>query len=153
MPVCSCTAITSRYVFPRPSFHAWRVRHFGLQTRLLTIRSIFLTPISWPIREASIFFIMTQPKRRETTVSWRVKLESKLAFIPFWSWLSKLVRWLAFELLFVYWRQIKFKKLLRMSGSDSSEVQELHVQEKDVIIDHVRKLFGDDVAQKFQGNI
>lgn len=40
-----------------------------------------------------------------------------------------------------------------MSGSDSSEVQELHVQEKDVIINHVRKLFGDDVAQKFQGNI
>lgn len=40
-----------------------------------------------------------------------------------------------------------------MSGSDSSEVQELHVQEKDVIIDRVRKLFGDDVAQKFQGKL
>ncbi|KAM7429076.1 hypothetical protein ABFA07_020012 [Porites harrisoni] len=32
--------------------------------------------------------------------------------------------------------------------SESSEIQEL--QEKDVIIDRVRKLFGDDVAQKFQ---
>ena len=38
-----------------------------------------------------------------------------------------------------------------MSGSESSEVQEL--QEKDVIVDRVRKLFGDDVAQKFQGKL
>lgn len=35
--------------------------------------------------------------------------------------------------------------------SESSEIQEL--QEKDVIIDRVRKLFGDDVAQKFQGKL
>lgn len=35
--------------------------------------------------------------------------------------------------------------------SESSEIQEL--QEKDVIIDRVRKLFGDDVAQKFQGQL
>ena len=35
--------------------------------------------------------------------------------------------------------------------SESSEVQEL--QEKDVIIDRIRKLFGDDVAQKFQGKL
>ena len=34
--------------------------------------------------------------------------------------------------------------------SESSEIQEL--QEKDVIIDRVRKLFG-DVAQKFQGKL
>ena len=38
-----------------------------------------------------------------------------------------------------------------MSGSETSEVQEL--QDKDVIIDRVRKLFGDDVAQKFQGKL
>ena len=38
-----------------------------------------------------------------------------------------------------------------MSGSESSEVQEL--QEKYVIIDRVRKLSGDDVAQKFQGKL
>ena len=35
--------------------------------------------------------------------------------------------------------------------SESSEIQEL--QEKDVIIDRVWKLFGDDVAQKFQGKL
>ena len=35
--------------------------------------------------------------------------------------------------------------------SESSEIQEL--QEKDVIIDRVRKLFGDDVTQKFQGKL
>ena len=35
--------------------------------------------------------------------------------------------------------------------SESSEVQEL--QEKDVIIDRIRKLFSDDVAQKFQGKL
>ena len=35
--------------------------------------------------------------------------------------------------------------------SESSEVHEL--QEKDVIIERVRKLFGDDVAQKFQGKL
>ena len=35
--------------------------------------------------------------------------------------------------------------------SESSEIQEL--QEKDVIIDRVRKFFGDDVAQKFQGKL
>ena len=35
--------------------------------------------------------------------------------------------------------------------SESSEIQEL--QEEDVIIDRVRKLFGDDVAQKFQGKL
>lgn len=35
--------------------------------------------------------------------------------------------------------------------SESSEIQEL--QEKDGIIDRVRKLFGDDVAQKFQGKL
>ena len=35
--------------------------------------------------------------------------------------------------------------------SESSEIQEL--QEKDVIIDRVRKLFGDDVALKFQGKL
>ena len=35
--------------------------------------------------------------------------------------------------------------------SESSEIQEL--QEKDIIIDRVRKLFGDDVTQKFQGKL
>ena len=35
--------------------------------------------------------------------------------------------------------------------SESSEKHEL--QEKDVIIDRVRKLFRDDVAQKFQGKL
>lgn len=35
--------------------------------------------------------------------------------------------------------------------SESSEVQEL--QEKDVIIDRITKLFGNDVAQKFQGKL
>lgn len=35
--------------------------------------------------------------------------------------------------------------------SESSEIQEL--QEKDVIIDRVSKLFDDDVAQKFQGKL
>ena len=35
--------------------------------------------------------------------------------------------------------------------SESSEVHEL--QEKDVIIERVRKVFGDDVAQKFQGKL
>ena len=38
--------------------------------------------------------------------------------------------------------------------SESSEMQELQeLQEKDVIIDRVRKLFGDDLAQKFQGKL
>lgn len=38
-----------------------------------------------------------------------------------------------------------------MLGLEPSEVQEL--QEKDVVIDPVRKLFGDDVAQKFHGKL
>ena len=38
-----------------------------------------------------------------------------------------------------------------MSGSESLEVQEL--QEKDVIINRIRKLFHDDIAQKFQGKL
>ena len=33
-----------------------------------------------------------------------------------------------------------------MSGSEE-------LQDKDVIIDRIRKLFGDDVAQKFQGKL
>ena len=55
----------------------------------------------------------------------------------------------------VFRLQIKFKVLLRMSESETSEVPESAEKEseKDSIIDRVTKLFGVEVAQKFQGKL
>ena len=66
--------------------------------------------------------------------------------IPFSSLLFELVRnlRLAFELLFLDF--LEFKVLSRMSESETSKSVE-----KDTSIDRATELFGDEVAQKFQG--